>query len=134
MPVVGSAYPLYRKLGARTQDLGSGPYRHMVAMFESAFGLHRPLVYSSGHDHSLQAIERKAGPRWLVVSGGGNEGGVTHVRKIDGARFAAAETGFFLLQVRASGRADLTAFVVDTKGGVREPFSAEIATGPPALP
>jgi hypothetical protein len=59
------------------QDMSSSPNEHMRAallraMDEAAATGAAPLLYASGHEHSLQVFESDRGPRYLVVSGLGS--------------------------------------------------------------
>ena len=59
------------------QDMSSGVNEHMRAallraMDDAAAGGAAPLLYASGHEHSLQVFGSDRGPRYLLVSGLGS--------------------------------------------------------------
>ncbi len=123
LPLIGSAYPVARMLGISDQDLSSGRYSRMREQLGSAFATAPPLVYASGHDHSLQLMEG-AGARYQVVSGAGNHGHTSPVGNRSGTIFTASgAAGYVRMEIQRDGRARLTFVVVDGEGGRTEPFS-----------
>jgi hypothetical protein len=126
LPIVGSAYPLARRLGVSAQDATSAPYAAMRRALERSFAAAPPLVAAGGHDHGLQLL-RGEGARWQVVSGAGSSRLVTFARPVRGTRFAAAVPGFARLDAHAGGAVSL-AFVATPPGGPpREPFATCLA-------
>lgn len=122
LPGIGSAYPIARKLGVTDQDVGAGPYRRMRAVLEDVFRKHPPLVYASGHDHSLQVIAGTSA-RYLLVSGAGTFGHRSPVTWRDSTRFAASASGYIRLDVVRDGPVRLAVRIVDASGRATETFS-----------
>ncbi|MGH7699461.1 MAG: metallophosphoesterase [Gemmatimonadales bacterium] len=122
LPIIGSVYPVARQLGVSNQDAASGAYRRMRAALEDAFRDHPPLVYASGHDHSLQVIAG-GGARHLLVSGAGTYGHRSRVAWRDSTRFAASASGFMRLEILRNGRVRLGISVVEATGRAAEAFS-----------
>lgn len=122
LPVIGSAYPISRKLGINEQDLTSSVYRTLRDSLRSAFAERPPLIYAAGHEHNLQVIRDAAGS-YLVVSGAGIFDHTNPVSWLDGTQFAASAAGFVRLDVLRSGRARLAVFVADENGKGGEAFS-----------
>lgn len=55
-PLGGSLYVLYRNIFGTPQDISSRKYGKMKEQLTSVFANRSPLIYASGHDHSLQYI------------------------------------------------------------------------------
>lgn len=122
LPVLGSLYPLARRLGISDQDVFHRRYRDMISAFGSAFRNDPPLAYASGHEHSLQLLEGK-GARYQIVSGTGNYGHITPVATRAGTLFAASESGYVRLHVQRDGRVRLGMIFVDNNGDYREAYA-----------
>jgi len=122
LPVVGSIYPIARRLGVSSQDMSGSANERMRAAFESAFDAHPPLVYASGHDHGLQVITGESA-RYYLVSGAGTYHHESPVTWLENTRFASAEAGFMRLDVLTDGRARLGVIEVDRTGKADERFS-----------
>ena len=94
LPVIGSLYPLYIRLGGNRQDLNFPEYKALREGLTGAFATHERLVYASAHEPGLQYFKQKpplgAGEISFVVSGGGS--GEGHVGP--GAHFASGQRGF----------------------------------------
>jgi hypothetical protein len=123
LPVIGSAYPVARMLGLSDQDLSSGPYQAMRDSLESAFRTAEPLLYASGHDHSLQVLHG-IGTRYQVVTGAGIFDHNTPVHWIDGTMFVApGKSGYTRVEVQRDGRIRLAIVIVGADGSRSEGFS-----------
>jgi len=109
LPIVGSAYPIGRKMGVSTQDQSNERNQSMVAALRSAIEPSNPLLFAAGHEHQLAVFETGAiGTRYVAVSGAGI---VDHERgklgTVKGALFASKAPGFMRLDVMADGRVRL---------------------------
>jgi hypothetical protein len=123
LPVLGSIYPLARRLGVSQQDVSGSRYERMREALRRAFAQRPPLLYASGHDHSLQVLEDEV-PKYLVVSGAGVYGHDSHVAWLRETRFAApGAAGYVRLDVLRQGRVRLSVIVVDRNGRGTERFS-----------
>src|SRR5206468_3237077 len=69
LPIVGSLYPLLRKLFASPEDAGHPLYRDMIKRINGAFDTFPNLVHVAGHEHGMQFI--KKGTDIQIVSGAG---------------------------------------------------------------
>ncbi len=92
LPVVGSLYPLLRKLFASPEDAGNPLYRDMVKRIDNAFDTFPNLVHVAGHEHGMQFI--KNGNDIQVVSGAGAK--EAFVKKGKYALFAQKAPGFVI--------------------------------------
>ena len=123
LPGLGSIYPLARKEGISPQDFSNERNRHMRAALEGVLREHPPLVYASGHEHSLQVL-RGGSARNLLVSGGGILGHTDRAVCLPTSRFALGRAGFMRLDVEGGGRVRLGVLEVDARKGAAERFSA----------
>jgi len=115
LPVLGSLYPIARKLGITEQDLAHGRYRELVHAFHDAFRRHPPLVYAAGHEHTLQVLEG-GGPRLHVVSGSGSVDRSDKVGRGDDTLFACGCSGYARLDFLPDGRVWLRVVPMDANG------------------
>ena len=103
LPVIGSIYPLSRwYLMKHPQDLSGTLNREMVRRIGDAVAGDLPLVYASGHDHSLEVMQGGPGAEYLLVSGSGSK--VTGVSHGDNTLFAHSHKGFMVLDFVDDGR------------------------------
>lgn len=122
LPIIGSVYPLARRLGVSAQDATSKPYAAMRQALEGAFAGAPPLVFAGGHEHGLQLLRGRPGSeRWDVVSGAGSVAQITFARTTDGTVFAAGESGYARLDAHAGGAVSIT-FVSALPGAPPEPI------------
>lgn len=71
LPLIGSIYPLYRRIFPNPEELRNPLYKEMIKDVEKVFRDHPNVVLVSGHDHGMQLITPPKGPRLQIVSGGG---------------------------------------------------------------
>jgi hypothetical protein len=100
-----------------SEDLGSAPYTALRNDLAAAFAGAPPMVYASGHDHSLQVLRAASGTN-LLVSGSAHE--VTRVRRLPNASFAKAVKGFMRLTFFADSSVHVTVFEVAPNGTITE--------------
>ena len=114
-PVIGSIYPIARKLGITSQDLSNGRNEYMRRRFCEAFAKNPPLLYAAGHDHNLQVFK---GPcaKYTIVSGSGV---VDHQEGVGWKKetlYAEAAAGFMRLDIDRQGRARLSVTKTEKTG------------------
>ena len=130
LPVIGSLYPLARRMGFSNQDISGRKYQMMVRAFERVFAKYPPLVIASGHDHDLQVIRggrpeiTRAG--YQLVSGAGILGHASLVRKVKGSLFEREAAGFMRLDFTRDGRVRLSVTTVVPEGTRPAKESAEV--------
>jgi hypothetical protein len=90
LPVIGSAYPFYRKRIGNIQDINNPRYQLLKEKMLGAFELHDNLIYAAGHEHNLQYFENNN--QHYIVSGSGSK--VKYAAKRNGASFTYAKQGF----------------------------------------
>lgn len=93
LPVLGSLYVGYRKLGFSRHDLMHKNAKLLRKGLLNAFG-NTPLIYAAGHDHNLQLHQK--GKQYFVVSGSGSK--LRAVPKKHKALFVANLKGFAVLR------------------------------------
>ena len=115
--VVGLAQRLLRS----DQDVYGPLNQAMRTALERAFTPTEPLVYASGHDHSLQVISDYG--RHLLVSGAGAYGHLDAVHKIDSTHFDDRASGYMRLDFFRSGQVRLGVHLVNAYGTIREAYT-----------
>lgn len=124
LPVLGSVYPVSRKLGVSPQDQSSRLNKEMMSALRTAIEPGKPLLFAAGHEHQLAVfdgteIKTPIGARYVVVSGAGME---DHQRgklgNVDGVMFAAKTPGFVRLRFLSDGRVHLEIVAPDSDGVV----------------
>src|SRR5690606_21471638 len=99
LPVIGSVYPLVRGVFGTREDLPHPLYRKMVQGIEEAIPAGTPVVFVSGHDHTLQLI--KDLDRHYIVSGSGAKDNRVKQGKL--SLFASRRNGFSVIEVLTDG-------------------------------
>lgn len=104
LPVIGSVYPLVRGVFGTREDLPHPLYKRMIAGIEEAMPKDAPVVFVSGHDHSLQLIREH--DRNFIVSGSGAKD--NRAKKGKNSLFATDLNGYTVITVMKNGsvRAD----------------------------
>ena len=99
LPIVGSAYPVFRSYFGGRQDFSNEEYRELREALPEVIRTHDGVVYASSHEYGLQYIPFRTDALELqhhVVSGGGVEG--RPLAGGYGAGFAQGSAGFASLQ------------------------------------
>jgi hypothetical protein len=122
LPVIGSLYPFARQHGVSAQDFSAGKNRRLRAALDSAFAERPPLVYVSGHEHTLQVFAREREP-YILVSGTGYFEHSSPVHWLEYTRYASNASGFMRIDVLRDGRARLGVWTVARDGTAGEAFS-----------
>lgn len=128
LPIIGSIYPFVRKGGVSDQDFSGERNRRMREALEGALRERPPLVYASGHEHTLQVLEGRSA-RNLLVSGAGIYGHTSSVERIPGSRFASSSPGFMRLDFTATGTR-LAVLAVDARGSLTELYAEWLRSSP----
>jgi Calcineurin-like phosphoesterase len=89
LPVVGSLYPLLRKVFTNPEDIHHPLYQNMIRQVDAVFDSFPNLIHIAGHDHGLQFIKDK---QLQIVSGAGSK--LTFAKKGAHSLFASATQGF----------------------------------------
>lgn len=123
MPVLGSLMGFARHCcSPNAQDFAAAANRHMRVrlrrvMVEAAQGGAAPLLYASGHEHSLQLFRGTGGARFLLVSGRGSSEKVSPVGHDRTTLFAdSGRPGFARVDVLRDGDTRLAILEVEPDG------------------
>ncbi len=111
LPIVGSIHPLFRKGIGNIQDNTHPKYKAIMKAMVDAMSQTEDVIYVSGHDHTLQFIQKDG--HHYVVSGSGSK--ATHLKKGKSA-FGKSERGFSVVDLQENGQASVQFF--GTEGGL----------------
>ncbi len=100
IPAPGFLYTSYRKYFGFIQDLAHPEYKQLKDYFLSIFNDFPNLIYTAGHEHNLQYVEKNQ--MHHIISGGGGEATFVASKKRQ-TDFAAQRTGFSVLNFYANG-------------------------------
>lgn len=90
LPIVGSIYPLLRKLIKHRQDIPNAEYQKMIKAFAAKFNQYENIVYTAGHDHTLQY--QKEENLHHIISGSGTK--EDYFKRNDNITFGQSAKGF----------------------------------------
>ena len=99
LPVLGSIYPLYRKIFGNIQDTSHPVYKQFRLTLARLLKEYPGVIYASGHEHTLQYSLRDS--IHYVVSGSGVKS--THAKKKGFAQFVSSKNGFVKLTIKEKG-------------------------------
>lgn len=119
LPVIGSIYPLARNLGITRQDMSNGYYHEMADRLNDVFSKNKSVIFTAGHDHSLQVLNHVNGSI-ILVSGAGSDTKITPVTKSDNTIFARSHTGFMRVDYLKNGKVRIGVIIPTDKTGSRE--------------
>ncbi|MBW2267677.1 MAG: hypothetical protein JRH16_03795 [Deltaproteobacteria bacterium] len=129
LPLLGSVYPLARELGVTGTDVTHEAYRAWIQGIFRATRPGSPLLFASGHEHSLQ-LHRDGIGTYYAVSGAGSTRRVDRVEPLDTAMFALSAPGYMRLDSHANGALGLNVLVA-RDGEYSEPVLRHcLADGP----
>jgi calcineurin-like phosphoesterase family protein len=111
MPILGSIYPLYRKLMGDIQDVAHHKYQTLVKALEKEFNEYENLVYVAGHEHNLQYVQKEQFHH--IISGSGSK--KTFVKHNKQVNFAQSEKGFCRLLHYTNGEVWME-FIIPASG------------------
>ncbi len=109
LPVIGSLYPLLRKLGVSRQDIPNSKYQELKDGILDILEERKNIVFASGHDHNLQLKSHK--DNHFVVSGSGSK--VNYVAKANKATYVHRAKGFAKLNYYENGEVWIEYWIVD---------------------
>ncbi|NLR62094.1 BamA/TamA family outer membrane protein [Chitinophaga polysaccharea] len=99
LPVIGSIYPFARGVLGSLEDIPNPRYQQMIKGVEEALKPHGPVVFVSGHDHTLQLIRDQQNA--YIVSGSGAKH--NRVKKGTKSQFASTANGFSTVELLSDG-------------------------------
>ena len=129
LPVIGSLYPLARKVGITNQDLSSSAYTDMKVRIEGALSERPPLAYVAAHEHVLEILQGSR--RYpIVISGSGVSKRRSTLTVGSNTLFAHMHPGFVRIDFLRDDRVRLGVIEpVDDHGRSEEVFSMWLVSG-----
>ena len=119
----------YQSIFGSQEMFGKPFFETVMNDYRRAIGSHPPLMYASGHEHSLQLFEGGDVADYLLVSGAGAVGHVNPVTSSPDALFTYASPGFAVMDYLRTGNGiQVVLRMVESAGG--EVFSQVIDTLP----
>jgi len=103
LPVLGSIHPFYRRFIGNIQDVTNPKYRLIMKQVLEGMNQCKNVIHVSGHEHSLQLIEREG--HHFIVSGSGSK--TSHIKQGKWSKFAKSEQGFAVVDVDTKGDANV---------------------------
>jgi UDP-2,3-diacylglucosamine pyrophosphatase LpxH len=127
MPLIGSLYPMYRKLFGHIQDTAHPTYKEFSEPMHQLLKAYPGSIYVAGHEHALEYSVKDS--THYIVSGSGAK--VSAVKKKKYARLAEDKRGFAQLSIHEDGNVSLLFFEIP-KGAKqsREIYSVIIPPSP----
>ncbi len=117
LPIIGSIYPLYRKLGRSPQDINHQQYQEFIYQVREAVEDIDNVFFAAGHEHSLSFYEKektdadKEGTDFFITSGSGSK--KSYARTGYGAEFVYSQNGFAKLISYKDGSVSVEFWVPD---------------------
>lgn len=99
LPIIGSIYPFFRSTVGADQDIAHPKYGEFREILLNSARKNGQFIFASGHEHSLQYIERSG--QSFIVSGSGSK--KSPARLGDGSHFSYGAPGFSELLVYEDG-------------------------------
>ncbi len=99
LPLIGSIYPFLRSAVGSVQDVAHPKYREFKNIILNAARKNGSFIFASGHEHSLQFINRS--DQAFIVSGSGSKKTATKLG--EGGEFSYGAPGFSELIVYEDG-------------------------------
>lgn len=118
LPIIGSAYPLFRQFAGTRQDLANKRYRAYRIELDALFRSRDRLIYASSHDRNLQAFPFDASvtqQQHYLISGTAATGEPVAAGR--GAGLASSDRGFMRVRYFENGSVWLDAYAVDPSSG-----------------
>ncbi|MDX5348821.1 MAG: metallophosphoesterase [Hymenobacteraceae bacterium] len=103
-PLIGSLYPLYRRLFGASEDMSHPRYKKMRRRLLNVLGKYKNIVYAAGHDHNLQYFNIRK--NHFIVSGSASK--LTFVQIGGRATFTHEAKGFFVIDYYQNGETWMT--------------------------
>lgn len=134
LPVLGSIYPIYRKVFGSAQDLASPVYKTYSQGLVALLKQYPGTIHVAGHEHALEYILKDS--IHYLVSGAASK--AAPVKKKGYAKFARSEVGFVRIALHTSGDARIDYFAGNNSNPIYsrnvEARPAKVSEDIPAIP
>lgn len=129
LPVLGTFINVLRSTsGASVEDLNNKRYRELRNKVTTLAQFSEKVIFTSGHEHTLQYIVEKNTPQ--IVSGSGAKKGTVSLK--NGARFVTGSMGYATLEIYDDGSSRVRFYGVDEEEKERFLFTSAVL--PPDFP
>ncbi len=115
LPILGSIYPMYRKLLGHRQDLTHPLYQDMINSFTKLFEEYDNIIYVAGHEHNLQY--RKEENNHYIISGSGSK--TSFLKGNQKLQFGAERKGFTKVDYHQNGEVWLSFYSPEIVGDTK---------------
>ncbi|PCJ95500.1 MAG: phosphoesterase [Flavobacteriaceae bacterium] len=123
LPFLGTFVNLLRKTtGASIEDLNNKKYRALRKRLVTLAQYSEKVIFTSGHEHSLQYIVEENTPQ--IISGGGAKDGAT--RLMNGSMFSTGSMGYAVLEVYKDGSSQVDFYGVNDEDDEQHLFATEV--------
>jgi hypothetical protein len=121
LPLIGSIYPIVRKVYGTPQDLHHPVYADMINEISAAIKSAAPnIIFTSGHEHNLEHIQDSS-YNYIISGSGSKKQRVSTSRK---SLFTSPTQGFSVLEVSTNKNVTLTFYTVTDS--VRKVYGASL--------
>ncbi|MEQ9412651.1 MAG: metallophosphoesterase, partial [Cyclobacteriaceae bacterium] len=107
LPLIGSIYPLYRKVFGNIQDTAHPIYKDFRNSLEDVMRKYPGTIYAAGHEHGMEYISKDS--IHYIVSGSGSKS--TNVKQKGYAKFAQSSLGFVRVAITSENNVRIEYFV-----------------------
>ncbi len=123
LPILGSFINVLRKTtGASIADMQNKRYRELQKRIVTLAQYSEKVIFTSGHEHTLQYIVEGNTPQ--IVSGSGAKKGAT--RLLNGSKFSTGKMGYAILEVYTDGSSRVRYYGVDDDEKEEFLFTSEV--------
>ncbi|QWX83214.1 metallophosphoesterase [Cellulophaga sp. HaHaR_3_176] len=123
LPILGSLANLLRKTaGPSIADKQNKLYTEFTDRITTLAQFSDKVIFTSGHEHTLQYIVEKGLPQ--IVSGSGSKKGVS--RLINGSKFSTGAMGYATLEIYKDGSSKVRFFGLDKDGSETFLYGTEV--------
>jgi UDP-2,3-diacylglucosamine pyrophosphatase LpxH len=129
LPVLGSAYPVYRSQFGNVQDLAHDRYQELIENLTGIFRSQPGLIYTAGHEHNLQ-YQKHDGVHY-IVSGSGSKRG--YLWDNDALIYGRAARGFAKLIQFSSGEVWLEFYTPLAEDPMQATYRVQLTDGYDAI-
>lgn len=117
----GPVYPITRSVFGTPEDLAHPAYAQFIADIEGRVKGHKNIIFTSGHEHTLQLL--KDSSLFYIVSGSGSKS--TRVNKRSNTVFRSPKNGFATLEISKGKNVKASFYTVDSNK-IKQEFSENI--------
>ena len=126
LPVIGSIYPLSRQWFGNIQDTRHPQYKNFKEKVEAVTKKYPNVVHVSGHDHSLQLLQKDSS--FYIVSASGSKS--NRVKMGEYSTFASDKHGFAVIEIMSDRSTRVNFYSTESADLNASIFSAPLPTIP----